>query len=162
MTKLKVGAAGLLAAAMALGACVAPPAGPMVPVVPGSGKSFEAFAADQTVCRQFAESQVALGVSIANQQGFGTALLGTALGAGLGAAIGGGRGAAIGAASGAAVGTVGAAAGGTYAQMSLQQQYDMAYVQCMASKGNRVPGPEAPLPAGPLPGAPLPPPSGRY
>lgn len=161
MKKLKLGAAGLLAAAMALSACVAPPAGPMVPVVPGPGKSFDAFAADQTVCRQFAESQVALGVSIANQQGFGSALLGTALGAGLGAAIGGGRGAAIGAASGAAVGTLGAAVGGSYAQMSLQQQYDMAYVQCMASKGNRVPGPEAPPPVGP-PGAPVPPPGTRY
>jgi hypothetical protein len=150
------------AAAMALAACVAPPAGPMVPVVPGPGKSSDAFAADQTMCRQFADSQVALGVSIANQQGFGSALLGTALGAGLGAAIGGGRGAAIGAASGAAVGTLGAAAGGSYAQLSLQQQYDMAYVQCMASKGNRVPGPQTPPPAGLPPGAPVPPPGTRY
>jgi hypothetical protein len=101
------------------------------------------------------------------------------LGAGLGAAFGGGRGAGIGAASGAALGTVVGASGAGYAQMSLQQQYDVMYGQCMSAHGDQVagfspppgtppysgpPGPQSygPPPYGPsgYPGAPVPPPPG--
>jgi hypothetical protein len=155
---------GPAAIALTLASCAAPPPGPTVPVAPGPGKSFDQFAADQAGCEQYASAQVAPGVAAANQQGFGTALVTTALGAGLGAAIGGGRGAAIGAASGAVVGTAAGASGTGYAQMSLQQQYDMFYSQCMYAKGNQVPGfgrgPGGPPPYGPPPYGPPPPP--RY
>ncbi|HEV2300412.1 MAG TPA: hypothetical protein VGR91_02470, partial [Stellaceae bacterium] len=69
--------------------------------------------------------------------------------------------------SGAVVGTAAGASGANYAQMSLQQQYDMAYAQCMYAKGDRVPGfgrgpggppPYGPPPYGPPPGAAVPPP----
>jgi hypothetical protein len=145
--------AGSAAIALTLAACAAPPPGPTIPVAPGPGKSFDQFAADQAGCEQYASAQTAPGAAAATNQGVGTAILGTALGAGLGAAIGGGQGAAIGAASGAVLGTAAGASGANYAQMSLQQQYDMFYAQCMYAKGNQVPGfgrgPGAPPPYGP-------------
>ncbi|HJU18379.1 MAG TPA: glycine zipper family protein, partial [Stellaceae bacterium] len=73
-------AAGL--AAVSLSACVGP-LGPTVPVAPGPGKSFDAFAADQATCEQYAEVQVGPQAAYANNRAVGSALLGTALGAGL-------------------------------------------------------------------------------
>jgi uncharacterized protein YcfJ len=137
-----------VAAAISLAACVAPPAGPTIAVAPGRNKSFDAFAADQAACQQYAAAQTAPAANAANNQAVGGAILSTALGAGLGAAIGGGRGAGIGAASGAALGTVAGASGSGFAQMSLQQQYDIMYAQCMSAHGNSVPG------LSPPPGAP--------
>ncbi len=116
------------------------PNNPSVAVLPGQGKTFEAFQADQAVCKQYAAEQVAGQADRANTLGVGGAVLGTVLGAGLGGAIGGGRGAGIGAASGALGGT---ALGGSYTagqQYTIQQQYDIAYMQCQYSKGNQVPG----------------------
>jgi hypothetical protein len=44
---------------LALAGCAsAPPSGPGVLVLPGSGKSFDAFRADDTECRNFASSQI--------------------------------------------------------------------------------------------------------
>jgi hypothetical protein len=144
---------------MLLGACATNPMGPTVPVMPGAGKSFDQFAYDQALCKQYADSQVAGQAQQANQQAVGSALIGTALGAGLGAAVGGGRGAAIGAASGAAVGTGYGASASSGAQYGIQQQYDIAYSQCMYSHGDQVPG-FTPPPGYP-PGAAVPPPP-RY
>jgi len=82
---------------------------------------------------------------------------GVALGAGLGAAIGGGQGAAVGAGTGALAGTAIGAGSTQQAQMSLQQRYDIAYTQCMYSRGNQVPGYQTAAPP-PPPSAPPPPP----
>jgi uncharacterized protein YcfJ len=76
----------------------------------------------------------------ANNRAVGTAAITTVLGAGLGAAIGGGRGAAIGAGSGALGGAAIGAGGSSNQQLSIQQQYDNAYAQCMFTRGNMVPG----------------------
>jgi hypothetical protein len=170
-----------VAATISLAACVAPPVAPTMPVAPGPNKTFDAFAADQAVCQQYAAAQTAPSAAAANNQAVGGALLSSALGAGLGAAIGAaagsaGTGAAIGAASGAAFGGVANAGGAPYAQMSLQQQYDVLYGQCMAAHGNSVPGfspppgtppyqggPTSPPPGpGLYPGQPAPPPPGYY
>jgi hypothetical protein len=140
MKRIDPRAAGALALMASLAACVAPPVAPTIPVAPGPGKSFEAFNADQAGCGQYAYQATAGNAYAANNQAIGSAIIGTALGAGLGAAIGGGQGAAIGAASGAALGTVAGASGSAYAQMSLQQQYDVIYGECMAARGNQVPG----------------------
>ena len=96
----------------------------------------------------------------ANQQAVGAGVLSTVVGAGLGAAVGGaygnaGAGAAIGAASGAGLGTAYGASGSSYAQLSIQQQYDNAFSQCMYAKGEQVPGfapiaTMAPPPPGPV------------
>lgn len=137
MSAKPVAAAGV-AALLLLQGCAQTPMGPTVAVLPNPHKSFEAFQADQAVCKDYAASQVAGQADRANALGVGSAVLGTALGAGLGAAIGGGQGAAIGAGAGALGGTgVGASVAGN-AQYSIQQQYDNAYIQCQYSKGNQV------------------------
>lgn len=132
--------AAALAALLLLDGCVSPPMGPTVAVMPAPNKPFEVFQQDEALCRQFADQQVAGGAQQANNQQVLTGVVGTVLGAGLGAAIGGGRGAAIGAASGAVAGTAVGVGPAQQAQMSLQQRYDMAYMQCMYSRGNQVPG----------------------
>ena len=156
---------GAVAVVMALSACAPAVMAPMIPVTPGPNKPFDQFTADQQACQGYANSQTAPLAAQANNQALGGALLTTALGAGLGAAIGGGRGAAIGAASGAVLGTGMAAQSSSLAGMSLQQQFDIYYAQCMSARGNRVPGfapaayglPAYAGPGAPPPGAPLPP-----
>ena len=132
--------AGVVAASMFLGACAHPPMGPRVSAMPGQGKPFEVFQQDQAVCEGYANQQVAGQAQDANGRAVGSAHLGAALGAGLGAAAGGGRGAAIGAGAGAVAGTAYGANGSQYAQGGIQRQYDNAYLQCMYSRGNQVPG----------------------
>src|SRR6059058_2375884 len=127
-----------VAGAALLSGCVTAPMGPTIPVMPGPNKSLEAFQADEATCEQYASQRVAGGAEAANNTAIGEALLGTALGAGLGAAVGGGRGAAVGAASGAVVGTAVGANTSGWAQMSLQQRYDITYAQCMSTRGDNV------------------------
>jgi hypothetical protein len=170
MRRVDAGLGGVMVAVMALTACAPTVMVPTVQVLPGHNKPFDQFAADQTACEAYANSQTAPLSAQANNQALGSALLTTALGAGLGAAVGGGRGAAIGAASGAVVGTAAGAQGSSFAGMGIQQQYDIYYSQCMASHGNQVPNfgptPYAPPPypgaVPPLPGYPPPPPPGPY
>jgi hypothetical protein len=141
------GVSGLTALGLLLSGCAQTPMGPLVQVMPGPGKSFDAFAYDQAACKQYAQGAVAGQAENANTRAVGAAALGTVLGAGLGAAIGGGRGAAIGAGSGVIAGTglgMGSSAG---AQYGIQTQYDNAYAQCMYAKGNSVPGYGAPIEA---------------
>jgi hypothetical protein len=124
-----------------VGACTTVPSGPGVMALPGSGKSFDQFRADDSECRQYASMQV--GGTAPNQaaadSGIKSAAVGTVVGAAAGAAIGGSRGAAVGAGTGLAVGALagaGAAEGSAYA---LQRRYDYAYLQCMYAKGHKVP-----------------------
>jgi len=169
----------LLLAVVVLGGCATVPTGPNVMVLPGPGKSFEAFQSDDMVCRQWARQQIGVDPNeAANKTLAGGAALGTLLGAALGAAIGGasgnaGIGAAIGAASGLLGGTA-AASGPAYgAGYQLQRRYDIAYQQCMSAKGNRIPGvvryprrvysaPPPPPPPGFRQGSPVPPPPNAY
>src|SRR3981081_4213710 len=123
-----------------LSACTTPPLGPTVTVLPAPGKPFEAFAEDDRVCKNFASTQGAAGPEKAKSAVVGSAVVGTLLGAALGAAIGGGRGAGVGAASGTVIGTGVGANGSAWSQMSVQQRYNIAYMQCMYSRGNQVPG----------------------
>jgi hypothetical protein len=139
--------AGAVAVMVSLSACVTAPTAATIPVVPGPNKTFETFASEQSYCQQYATAQTAPQAQAATNQSVATAVLTTALGAGLGAAVGGsgwrgnaGRGAGIGAAGGAVVGTALGASQAGFAQMSLQQQFDVMYGQCMYSYGNQVPG----------------------
>jgi hypothetical protein len=150
-------AAAILIPVLLLSACASEPLGPTVAVMPAPGKPFDVFQGDQALCRDFASQQVRGGAQQANNNQVGTAVIGTLLGAGLGAAIGGGRGAAIGAGAGALGGTAVGAGPANQAQYSLQQRYDLAYSQCMYSRGNQVPGylpPGAAPPPGYAPGYP--------
>lgn len=137
----------LFAVVAVLEGCATMPTGPTVMVIPGPGKPFEVFMADDTVCRQWALQQVG-GMSpsqTANQNLATGAALGTLLGAGVGAAIGStsgnmGTGAAIGAGSGLLMGTATASNPAYASEWQLQRQYDIAYQQCMYAKGNQIPG----------------------
>ena len=131
-----------------LAGCATTPMGPTVQVMPGRSKSFDAFQTDQLVCKNFAEQQVQGQAEAANQRAVGGAVLTTVLGAGLGAATGAafgnaGAGAAIGAAAGAGGGSLYGANASSGAQLTIQQQYDNAFAQCMYSKGNQAAGLEA-------------------
>ena len=126
------------------------------PVAPGPNKTFEAFAAEQSYCQQYATAQTAPQAYAATNQAVGMTILTTALGAALGGAVGGGHGAGIGAASGATFGTLVGAGGSGFAQMSLQQQFDIMYGQCMFAHGNQVPGFSPPAGTPPYSGAPGP------
>ncbi len=172
MKHVKATAVASIAMLMALSACVQAPMGPTVAVMPGPNKPFEAFNEDQAICRQFAEQQIGgaqQAQNTATNQTLIGAGVGTLLGAGLGAAVGGGRGAAIGAAAGAVGGTAVGASQAQNTNMTVQQRYDIAYEQCMYSRGNQVPGYVQPAPAyaappppPPPPGAPPPPPPPGY
>jgi hypothetical protein len=161
--------AAVLVPLLLLSACASEPMGPTVAVMPAPGKPFDAFQGDQALCKQYASNEVQGGAQQANNRQVGTAVIGTLLGAGLGAAVGGGRGAAIGAGAGAIGGTAVGAGPASQAQYSLQQRYDLAYSQCMYSRGNQVPGFEpsyAPPPPPPgfsqAPSYPPPPPPGYH
>jgi hypothetical protein len=119
--------------------------GPTIQVLPGRGKSFDTFQADQAGCKTYAANQVKGQADAANNRAVGAALLTTALGAATGAAVGGSvgdaaNGAAVGAATGAGGGAVIGATGSANEQAGIQQQYDNAFAQCMYAKGEQVPG----------------------
>jgi Glycine-zipper domain len=145
MPQLSHGA--VLLAALVLAGCVtAPPSGPSVLVLPAKDKTFAQFQQEDATCRQFASAQTG-GVSpadAANNSTAASAAVGTVLGAAAGAAIGAAAGnpaagAAIGAGSGLFLGGASGLSAGAYSGASLQQRYDMSYLQCMAASGNEVP-----------------------
>ena len=131
--------------ALVLGACATVPTGPSVMVLPGTGKPFEQFQADDAACRQFALNAAGITTKRAAGDSLVTgAAVGTAVGAAAGAALGAAAGnPAIGAAAGAGVGLLGGTAvGGSYADSnvhSVQRRYDVGYMQCMYAKGNQIP-----------------------
>jgi hypothetical protein len=159
-----------------LGACAVVPAGPSVMALPGTGKSFDQFRADDASCRQFAVGQVG-GVTTneaAANSAVGSAAVGTALGAAAGAAFNGGTGAAVGAGVGLLVGSAFGASASQGSAYEVQRRYDYAYLQCMYANGERVPmrghmvstapagaySTQALPPPPPPPGMPPPPPPG--
>jgi hypothetical protein len=105
-----------LLAAMPLTACTAaPPSEPTVFAVPSAGESFNQFQADDLACRNDVQPHTAspgATQAAANRSAVGSAAVGT--------------GAAVGASNANAI------AGGA------QTQYDVAYTQCMMSKGNTI------------------------
>jgi hypothetical protein len=124
-----------------LAACTTMPEGPNVTVLPGTGKSFDQFRADDFECRQFATSQLggATASSNATDSGVRSAAIGTALGAVAGAAIGGSHGAGVGAGTGLLMGGLVGTGSAQQSAYSTQRRYDISYEQCMYAKGNRIP-----------------------
>ncbi len=132
----------LLIALLVLGACAIAPTGPSVMALPGSGRSFDQFRADDFECRQYASAQI--GGTTAEQaaadSAVRSAVIGTAVGALAGAAIGGNsRGAAVGAGTGLLVGSAAGSGAAGASAYTLQQRYDIGYTQCMYAKGHKVP-----------------------
>lgn len=135
----------LLALALLSTACVSVPTGPGVMVLPGSGKSFQQFQVDDASCRNWAALQTGTTTQqAAVASGVGSAAVGTAVGAAAGAAIGAaagapGTGAAAGAGTGLLLGSAVGADRAWGAASEIQRRYDVAYMQCMYSKGNQIP-----------------------
>jgi hypothetical protein len=75
-------AAGILTFVLMLSGCATMPPGPSVLVMPGNGKPFEAFQADDSVCRQWAQNQAGWNANqTVNENVVGGAIAGGALGA---------------------------------------------------------------------------------
>lgn len=161
----------ILWATLFLAGCATVPTAPGVMALPGTGRNFEEFRADDAYCRDYAFQQIG-GHSreqVATSAAVGSAAVGTAIGAVAGAAIGGRDAAGVGAGMGLIVGSASGAEASRGAVYGSQRQYDRAYVQCMYARGHRVPvsglytsAPAATVPAVtpplPPPGNPPPPP----
>jgi hypothetical protein len=142
---MRVRTYSVVTGAVLLAACAQIPNGPSVAVMPPPGKPFDLFVADDQLCRNYATQSI--GGTSASQAAAASAVtsaaVGTALGAAVGAMAGGhnsvGTGAAVGAVAGSAIG-LGEA---DYSGRSVQRRYDIAYQQCMYSRGNLLPGQSA-------------------
>ena len=133
---------GTLVGALALAGCAVPtPTGPTVLVTAGPKVTPMQFQQQDAYCRQTASQMLNNASSQSDRtnttKAVGGAVLGTAAGAILGAAAGSaGMGAAIGAGSGLLLGGGAAALGANSSQQTMQNQYNINYVQCMTSYGN--------------------------
>lgn len=135
-------AAGL---ALALGGCAVAPTAPSVMVLPGSQKSPEQFQSDANACQQQAQALLANDAQAANNQAVTSAAVGTVIGAAAGALMGQGShnpsaAAGWGAGTGLLIGSTVGGGNSQAASYSLQQRFDIAYMQCMYQRGNQVPG----------------------
>ena len=131
----------LTAAALLAAGCASIPDGPSVMALPGTGKSFDRFRADDASCRQYAYQQIGgtTASQAANASAVRGAAVGTAVGALAGAAIDGRSGAGVGAGTGLIVGSLAGAGAGQSSGYASQRNYDHAYVQCMYAAGHQVP-----------------------
>ena len=122
-------------------ACVSAPTGPTIAVMPREGKPFEVFQQEDQQCRGFAANSIKDSSNAALKDAATSAAVAAALGAAAGAVIGGGSHTNVG--TGAGVGLLGGSAIGAMnasgKESQAQTQYNIAYQQCMYSKGNQVP-----------------------
>jgi hypothetical protein len=145
MRKLPFLGLGAVASALLLAGCASAPLGPTIAVMPAPGMPFEQFQAIDASCRNFAAQRVAGYSQSASNSGLVSGATGAVLGAAAGALIGGNsQGAGVGAGLGLLAGSAGGA--GTYSdtQGGSQRAYNIAYQQCMYSRGAQVPGYAAP------------------
>ena len=134
-----------------LSSCAATmPSGPSVLALPGTGKSFDQFRADEQECRGQAYAQIGgkNAEQAASDAASRTALIGTAIGAAMGGLFGGAEGAAVGAAFGLAGGAIVGSDVSYATGSSLQRRYDHAFTLCMYEKGHKVPVPAGRYPNG--------------
>ncbi|HTQ70511.1 MAG TPA: YMGG-like glycine zipper-containing protein [Acidocella sp.] len=133
---------GAVLASLGLAGCSVPaPTGPTVLVTPGKKIGPAEFQQQDGYCRQLASERLngaqQQASNSATTKTVGGTVVGTAAGALIGAAAGNaGMGAAIGAGSGLLLGGGAAAIGSRNSAQSMQDQYNINYVQCMTSYGN--------------------------
>jgi hypothetical protein len=143
INQLLVSASALI---LLVAGCATMPIGPSVRVLPEPGKPFDQFQIEDANCRRWADQSIGVSAQdIQNQNTVGGAAVGTLAGAGIGALMGSasghaGAGAAIGAGSGLLLGSIFGSDSGRVYGYEAQRRYDNAYVQCMYSHGNQVPG----------------------
>lgn len=147
--------------------CAQMPTGPTVAVMPSPNKPFEVFMQEDQLCRGWAAHSIGVpGHQAEADRLVASTVTGAVIGALAGAMVGGHRNIGAGAAVGTAIGASAGANQGSTSTWAAQRRYDIAYQQCMYSKGNFVPSygdgnyryrmappPPAPLapPAPPLP-----------
>ncbi len=130
-----VGAVSLL-----LASCAQMPTGPSIAVMPGQNKPFDVFMQDDQLCRGWAAHSIGIpGHDAAAERMLSSTVAGAAIGAIAGAVAGGDRGAGTGAAIGTVIGATAGANQSAVTAFDAQRRYDIAYLQCMYSKGNLVP-----------------------
>ncbi|WP_296447883.1 hypothetical protein [Rhodoferax sp. UBA5149] len=123
-----------------LASCAEMPSGPSVAVMPGPNKPFDVFMEEDQLCRGWAAHSIGLaGHDAAAERLLASTITGAAIGALAGAAVGGHRNVGAGAAMGTVVGVTAGANQSAVTAGSAQRRYDIAYQQCMYSKGNFVP-----------------------
>lgn len=159
----RLGRIGLLGVtASLLVACAQMPSGPSVAVMPAPNKPFDVFMQEDQLCRGWAAHSIGVpGHEAQADRVVSGAAAGAVIGAIAGAMLGGDRNIGAGAAMGTAIGASAGANQSAHSTWALQRRYDIAYQQCMYSKGNLVPsyGDGAyRYRATPPPPAPLPPP----
>ena len=128
--------------ALLLAACATPaPTGPGILVLPGTGRTFDQFRADDQGCRDFAYHSIGgpKAEEDSRDAAVKNAVVGTAIGAAAGGLLGGHQGAAVGAGVGLAGGSMVGADASRATSGSAQQRYDHAFTQCMYAKGHKVP-----------------------
>src|SRR2546425_11649196 len=142
-----------VAVGLLMTACATVPAGPSVMVLPGNGKNFEQFQADDAVCRQWAAQQTGTTTKqAATESAVSGAAIGTVLGAAAGAAVGAvakspGTGAAVGAGAGL---LGGAAIGGSKPPAPGppgQDRHDHTHHEGKYAKGHHNPHAPGPFPS---------------
>ena len=134
-------AAVVVAATSLLLACAEMPSGPAVAVMPGPTKPFDVFVQDDQLCRGWASHAIGLpGHDAAAEQVLKSTAAGAVIGAIAGAAMGGDRGVGTGAAMGTVMGATAGIGQSNYTAANAQRRYDVAYQQCMYSRGNAVSG----------------------
>lgn len=120
--------------------CAEMPTGPTVAVMPAPNKPFEVFMQEEQLCRDWAAHSIGQpGHDAAAQRLLSSTAAGLAIGTLVGAAAGGHRNVEAGAAMGTVMGAATGTSQSSQTAWSAQRRYDIAYQQCMYSKGNMVP-----------------------
>lgn len=147
-SRAKLSVALLLTSATLIGCSAPGPMSPTVMALPAKGENFEVFRQHEASCRQYASTQT--GGQSAGQQADKSAVASAVVGTGIDAAAGAlfgsvaghaGNGAAIGAGTGLLAGSLAGASRGRRAAASLQEQYNISYMQCMTANGEDVQAP---------------------
>lgn len=134
----RVGALGVTASLLV--ACAQMPSGPSVAVMPAPNKPFDIFMQEDQLCRGWASHSIGVpGHEAQAEQVLSSAVAGAVIGAIAGAMVGGDRNVGAGAAMGTVIGASAGANQSAHSTWAAQRRYDIAYQQCMYSKGNFVP-----------------------
>lgn len=127
-------------AMLLVASCAEMPSGPSIAVMPAPNKPFDVFMQDDQLCRGWAAYAIGQpGHDAAAQRLLSSTAAGLAIGTLVGAVAGGHRNVEAGAAMGTAIGATTGVSQSHDAAWSAQRRYDIAYQQCMYSKGNFVP-----------------------
>jgi hypothetical protein len=116
------------------------PTGPTVAVMPAPNKPFDVFMQEEQLCRSWASHSIGIeGHDAAADSMLRSTVAGAAIGAIAGAIVGGDRNIGAGAAMGTVIGATTGVNQSNATAWTAQRRYDVAYQQCMYSKGNLVP-----------------------